>query len=189
MGLLREGCAAVQDLRPARGHFESIGVNLVKSSAEPVGRRCGRRRIGVGMVLALGMLLGAHAPMAVAATPMAVVADNGSYGPRWVEKPRLWRIYPNNAALCCGVTLRSVSWRSWTARNAYATAKTRVKTYDPWTRVRVRVYGRSAIYHEGDPSIVDGTPMDRTIYRYKYVAVTFPNGHVARWTLDFPETG
>jgi hypothetical protein len=38
------------------------------------------------------------------------------------------------------ISLRRVRWSGWGGDAAYATARTRVKTYDPWTYVRVRAY-------------------------------------------------
>jgi hypothetical protein len=86
------------------------------------------------------------------------------------------------------VALRKLRWRNWGKPNAYATARTRVKTNEPWTRVRVRAYGRTVINRQGEPTLPDGQPARYTSYRYKYVKVTFPGNRTVKWTLDFPET-
>jgi hypothetical protein len=58
------------------------------------------------------------------------------------ERPRSLVLQPpgvmaSNAEI---LVLRRVRWAGWGQREATATARTRFKTYDPWTRVRVRAY-------------------------------------------------
>jgi hypothetical protein len=119
--------------------------------------------------------------------PHAYVAANDMQTV-WREKPKLWRIYPNHAPNCCGVTLQGIRWRNWGQPDAYATAKTRFKIYEPWNHVKVHAYGRAVIRHQGDPMPPDGEPAPYTSYRYRYVEVKFPGRQAVRWKLDFPRS-
>ena len=78
-----------------------------------------------------------------------------------------------NLSLAEAVGLRRIRWSSWGVPRAFATARTRTKTYDPWTYVKVRASRRRRA-SESDFS------SSRDLF-YTRVRVAFPNGHVHTW--------
>lgn len=72
-------------------------------------------------------------------------------------------------SLADAIDLHAIHWSNWGARVATARARTRVKTNEPWTYVRVRAFRRK------------DCPFD--LQAYSRVRVSFPGGRSHVWRL------
>jgi hypothetical protein len=117
--------------------------------------------------------------------PHAYVASN-EMKTVWREGPKRWWVYPNGAPYCCGVYLHSIRWSNWGEPDAYATARADGRVWHPGGHVKVHVYGRTVIRHQGDPISPGGRPAPFTSYGYKYVNVKWRGHPAVKWKLDFP---
>ncbi len=114
--------------------------------------------------------LAVMAPQATAvAHPRATLIGCGWHGAvAFSPAPRSCFLDWPNLSLAKAVTLRRIHWRYWGHREATARAVFRIKTYDPWTHVRVRASRRRRC-HDAE--------------LYTRVRVWFPNGYVHTWRV------
>jgi hypothetical protein len=96
------------------------------------------------------LLAAAAMTLLLVAVPAAADAKTYIGGPiapgafevfRW-ERPKKLVLGPINGSLVEIMRLQRIRWAHWGRRTATATARTRTKTYDPWTRVKVRAFRR-----------------------------------------------
>ena len=95
------------------------------------------------------LLAAAAVTLLFGAAPAAADAKTFIGGPiapgydafRW-ERPKKLVLGPINGSLAEITSLQRLRWVDWGRLTATATARTRTKTYDPWTRVKVRAFRR-----------------------------------------------
>jgi hypothetical protein len=125
-----------------------------------------KRRLLTGLVITCTSCVMSTGSASAATGPTVVVCGYESDFDASAHPADCFLDWPN-LSLAEAVGLRKITWKGWGSPTATAHARTRVKTYDPWTYVRVRASGRQQC---------DG-------YRlYTRIRVTFPRGYRHTWS-------
>lgn len=133
------------------------------------------RRILIVAVLALMAVASfvAQSDASVVGTGKTVMVCGGASDFAITAKPRTCFLDWPNLSLAEAMTLHRTHWRHWGHRTATAKAVYKVKTYDPWTKVRVKVSGRHHCAHAG-------------YFVYTRVRVRFAHGYDRKGHLHSP---